>query len=220
MGKESKLRSGFKSGETRHQYTNGDRKFYDSDQAPAGADEYVWSLALYFEQRLEPFGGKSITPVTYTRLYERVSKDPDLTKLLDSGSLYTKGEGGKPLVTSGTKVHSKKDLITLSNKYLLVEYMIDKYFDYYDSNSIPSIEYFTSYTYFNYLKDIVIEEEYLKLLKISGTKVPVITTGTPQPDKRTKEDQEILDITVNRVYTESDMREMFDKFKGGQSTSI
>lgn len=214
MGKESRLKNVKPDNGNRSSYTNGDRKFYDSTAAPAGSDEYVWSLALYFEQRLEPFGGKSRTPVTYTRLYERVSKDPDLTSLLDHARLpLNTGEGGKALVTSATKVQSKKDIVSNSNTYLLLEYMIDSYYNTYSSNTLPSIEDFSSYTIFNSIKGQVLEEEYIRILHTSGTKVPVVTTGNPLPDKRSPELQEVLDITVNRVYTGDQMEEAFKRFR-------
>jgi hypothetical protein len=202
MGKESRLRNN--SVATRQSYSNGDRKFYDKNACPAGADEYVWSLALYFEQRLEDMGVTSDakTPVVYTWLYEEVARDPDLTSLLDSGTLHIsdKGEGVKPV--TGSDIHQ-----------FLVD-SIDYYFNNYSSNKEPTIYNYCSS--FKEIKLLLLQDNYYKLLSTKGTKVPVVTTGTPQPDKRSTEVREVLDITVNRVYTEQDMEKTFTNWRGGQ----
>jgi len=203
LGKESKLRSGYKPGETRNGYSNGDRKFYDKDACPAGADEYVWSLALYFEQRLEKMDvvSDAKTPVTYTWLYESIQRDPDLTNLLDRDSIHIsgiKGEGVLPV--TGSDIHQ-----------FIVD-SIDYYFDNYSSNTPPTI-----YNYCSLLKDIktiLLQNNYFKLLKTSGISVPVIT-GSPKPDRRNPGVREVLDITVNKVYTEDDIEEAFTNWRGG-----
>jgi hypothetical protein len=216
MGKESKLRSGYKPGETRQQYTNGDRKFYDRDAPIAGTDENVWHLMLWFEELLEGYGGSLKRPIAYTELYHRVSSDPDLTSVLERGTIHTssKGEGGRPLVTSGKKVHSKQELVSVVDKVVLLEYMMYNYFNNYSSNTLPSIDNFCSYNIFSSLKEEVLSTAYTKLLSTSSNKIPVMT-GIPQPDRRDKKTQEVLDITVNRVYTEQDIQEAFTRFREG-----
>jgi hypothetical protein len=267
MGKESKLRNNYKPGETRREYSNGDRKFYDRDACPAGMDEYVWQLTLYFEHKLEEFGvtGDSKRPIVYTEIYHKISSDQDLTSLLDRDTIHSTSTKESSVVTyphatalkfpcprckaevgencrgaretrngvpwRRTSVHMERhqaahkgvlrgevSFNVVKDTYSLIEGIIDYYFEYYEDDKQPNINSFINS--FNDIKCSLYTKDYYNNLKTSGTKVPVITTGTPQPDKRTKEDQEILDITVNRVYTESDMREMFDKFKGGQSTLI
>lgn len=209
MGKESRLRSGYKPGETRQQYSNGDRKLYDRDAPIAGTDENVWHLMLLFEQKLEEDYATSLKrPIAYTELYHRISKDPDLTKLLECDTLYTSGKGvrGIPVVTTGT-ITSRKDIVGKVDVVKLVEDMMYYYFFNYSGNTLPSIDDFCNYYTFSRLKEDILEDYYLKYLKTSGTKVPVVTTGTPHPDKREPGVREVLDITVNRVYTESDIAE-------------
>lgn len=75
MGKKSTLRVEDKPQETRHQYSNGDRKFYDKDKAPEGADFDTWHLTLLFEQLAE----KNLTSlpgriIIYTHLRDRIEK--------------------------------------------------------------------------------------------------------------------------------------------------
>lgn len=222
MGKESRLRNNPVS--TRASYSNGDRKAYDRDACPSGFDEHVWSCALYFEQQLEKLysvrgPGR---PVIYTEIYEKILHDKDLTKLLDPGTIYTsgKGEGGtsRPLVTSGKKIRSKEELVTtIDNKLLLVEVIIDRYFNNYDSNTAPSINDFVAV--FKQLKEEIIAEEYVKYLSTNGTRVPVVPQ-VPQPDKHPRNIREALDIRNTSVYTEAQMAARFADWKthreGGQ----
>lgn len=214
MGKESRLRKEYQEGETRQSYSNGDRKLYDRDARPAGTDEYVWHLALFFEQRIQEFGvtAQQIRPVLYTELYDKIFSDRDLTRLLDAGTLLNvKGEGGRPLVTSGTKVHSREDIVKNVDLLLFIETMIDHYFSSYYSNQLPSINSFCSS--FTSIKEELITTEYYKLLKTTGTKVPVLPVE-PQPDRTEEKVREVLDITVRTVYSEKDMREAFNSWEG------
>src|SRR5579862_7490782 len=83
MGKESRLRN--PKPQSRYEYTNGDKKFYDRDAPQSGTDSDVWDLTLYFEQQVEANGFKSPgRPVVYTELYHRISKDENLAQLLRS----------------------------------------------------------------------------------------------------------------------------------------
>jgi hypothetical protein len=261
VGKESKLKNSYKAGETRQSYSNGDRKLYDRDACPAGTDEYIWQLALYFEQKMEEFGvtGDSKRPIVYTEIYHKVSSDSDLTNLLDRDTIRTsvkessvvtyphetalkftcprcKAEVGEDCrgareIRNGaswrrTSVHMERhqavhkgsirgelSLNTSKDCYTFIERIIDYYFDYYEDDKQPSINSFINN--FDYIKLRLQSIDYFNSLKTSGNKVPVVTTGTPQPDKRSENVREVLDITVNRVYTEKDIREAFAKFREG-----
>lgn len=216
MGKESKLRSNYANGETRLQYANGDRKFYDKDACPAGADEYVWSLALYFEQRLSNFPVTTGRPILYTEIYEKISSDRDLTRLLSHATIGMCGKGeGVPAVTAGTYTLSDYSSSYLNNVniYDFLIYIIDYYFNNYYDNKLPSINDFTSK--FNSIKSSIIESDYYNHLSTNGTRVPVVPKE-PIPSRREEKVQKVLDITVNRVYSEQDMREKFSRFLGGK----
>lgn len=260
MGKESKLRSSYKPGETRQSYANGDRKFYDRDACPAGMDEYVWQLTLYFEQKLEAFGiqGDAKRPIVYTEIYHKISSDPDLTKLLDPGTIHTstkessvvtyphetalkfvcprcKAEIGEDCrgareTRNGepwrrTSAHMERhqaahkgalrgeiSLNVVKDTYSIIERIIDYYFNYYEDDRQPNINSFINS--FSDIKATLSHSSYLNTLKTSGISIPVVTTGSPLPDKRPKETQEVLDITVNRVYTEKEIAESFKSWEG------
>jgi hypothetical protein len=75
LGKPSSLRTNDKPKESRQQYSNGDRKFYDKDACPEGADFDTWSLTLLFEQLAE--ANKTSLPgriIVYTHLRSRIER--------------------------------------------------------------------------------------------------------------------------------------------------
>jgi hypothetical protein len=75
VGKPSKLRITDQPKENRQAYSNGDRKFYDKDAAPQGADFDTWSLTLLFEQLAEE-DGRSLPGriIVYTNIRSRLEK--------------------------------------------------------------------------------------------------------------------------------------------------
>jgi hypothetical protein len=156
MGKESKLRNRYEPGENRQQYSNGDRKLYEKNACPPGCDEEVWHLALYFTELAEEHKWSvEGMPIVYTELYHRISKDQDLTAIVNPVILG--GAGRNTTDTTGTKV---------------VEDMIIYYYSNYYSNRAPSINDFCSYSNFNNIKSIVtksyIIENYLTVVYVLG----------------------------------------------------
>jgi hypothetical protein len=215
MGKESKLRGSTQPAAKEYPtYANGDRKLAEKEnKCPAGCDEYIWNLALYFEQCMQPYGVSwAKTPVVYTELYEAVQSDPDLTCLLDAGTIYTsgKGEGGKALVTSATKASSKEQLVSSMNKYKLVELVIQEYFASYSSNTAPDITSFI--LAFTDIKASIIHKEYLKYLVTNGTRVPQ-KLPERQPDRRPSWKQAAVDMALGNWDTDAHHGEHIAKWK-------
>jgi len=194
MGRESKLRN--PRPESRTEYSNGDRKLYDRDKMPDGLDSDIWSLTLLFEQLAEKDGySVPARPIVYTELYNRVSKDPDLSQLLRSDDAqYTR-----------TRVTTVYD----GTPYLLVEKMIHLYwdmsngFDYYHS-----INNFCSIEVFNYLKDYVTETMKREKLHNTGRREE-IRLGSIKPSHRTEEER-ILYHLMNDPRTEEESRKKIE----------
>jgi len=86
--------------------------------------------------------------------------------------------------------------------------MIDYYFDNYSGNKPPSINDFCNYDTFSMIRELLANRNFLKTLKLSGKRVPVTESDT-QPDRRSKKLLEVLDITLNKAYTEAEQQEKF-----------
>ena len=194
MGKESRIKSQKTTdGSTRYQYSNGDRKLYDRDAPPQGADELVWHLALYFEQRAEKYGWVvQARPILYTELYHRVSNDADLSVLLSVGSNYA--YCGIPVVE-------------------VIEAMIDNYYSNYSSNSSPSINDFCNKVTFDYYKDYVTEIIQRNNLITTGTRNAQVERPV-QPPRRTEEESEEAKIKFGRRdLTDEDYKRKFSQWR-------
>lgn len=197
MGKESKLRHKYQPGENRQQYSNGDRKLYDKNACPSGCDEEVWHLALYFTELAESHGWSvEGMPIVYTELYHRVSKDADLTAILNPAIMV--GGGGPTTDTTGTKV---------------IEEMIEYYYDNYSSNKLPSINDFCNYNNFSNIKKTITKKKLLDDIFTTGTR-KLVTEHPITANRRTEEEQETLNITL-RSYTQEELEEKLKKFKEG-----
>lgn len=199
MGKQSKLRNPQPDG-TRHAYTNGDRKLIDKDKGPAGVDEHVWSLALYFEQLAEENGYNTPgRPVLYTELYHRVSKDADLSGLLDVSS-----NSACCGIAGTTALDILEDMIQL---YWDREYInISK-------DSKYSVSDFCSLTVFDYHKHYVVDTKKRQILLTTGSRVTQQEREI-KPSRKTEEERETA-IIKQKKYSEEELSGKFRKFKEG-----
>ncbi|SRR5258708_28568155 len=196
MGKPSKLKQ--QVADNRYSHGNGDRKLYDRDRKPDGLDEDVWSLALYFEQLGEEHGCS--TPgrhIVYTELYHRVSKDPDLSALLDvsSNSAYS-GIAGIDILN-------------------VLEDMILMYWE--DIAAINGGSYindFCSIEKFSYIKKYVADTKERQLLLSNGIRTPLVEREI-KPSRKTDVEREVA-IIKNRKYTEQELADKFRRFREGK----
>lgn len=218
MGKESSLRKSSVEG-NRREHTNGDRKLFDPDAAPAGVNEDIWDLAKVFEKGALVLG---ITlsdglPVIYELLYRKISETfpgNPLTNPPGCAIHRYHSTGSTPVLV----VRSNKDYrvvdnyndIVVDEVVLLTTDIIDYYYNNYYSDIPPNINNFCSNFSNNY--SIVIRNNYYTYLKTSGIWVPE-TDRSVQPDRHPRKVQETLDILVRRVYSEEEMEKRRQKWK-------
>lgn len=191
MGKGSNLRSREKTWEP-----NGNgRKLYDKDAVPDGCDANVWHLSLYFAQKCEDnrvtATSTNAIPVIYETLKNRLTK-------YDVGAI---------------RAHARNCDIGV-NWVLLVEKMIDSYFDSYDYHDSNNINNFCDYNNFDYYVNYVIDTLARELLLTTGRRV-VQPEGEIKPSRRTEEEKETARILQKR-YTEE---ELIDKMTSWKSRS-
>lgn len=198
MGRESKLRNNSKP-ESKYAHSNGDRKLYDRDAMPEGLDSDIWDLTLHFEQRAENYGVLTPgRPIVYTELYNRISKDPDLSKLLRSGGVQYAGAH-----TDG----STDDTIVS-----ILKEMIDIFFDCgmydYDKHMINT---FTARINFDYIKRDVIDSRKIKILK-ETTELVSQQDREIKPSRRSEE-QKVTYKIMNAPRTEDETKEKIEHWK-------
>jgi len=204
MGKESKLRNA--KTESKYAYKNGDRKLYDRDAVPDGLDSDIWSLAIYFEDKAEKYGCLTPgRPIVYTELYNRISKDSELSKLLRSGGVQYAGAH-----TDGS-TGGMEDTTIIS----IIESMIDFFFDSgiydYDRHTLNN---FVARINFDYIRDYVIDGLKLEIIK----KTSVFTAQEERevkPSRRTEEEKEAYRIK-NAPRTEEITREKIEHWKSSR----
>jgi hypothetical protein len=206
MGKQSKLRpASDASGAmgmrnhvngSRYSYGNGDRKLYDRDKKPEGLDDDIWSLTLYFDQVAEENGCS--TPgrhIVYTELYHRVSKDPDLSPVLDvsSNSAYCGIAGvGILEVLEQMILLYWTDIAVVNDSYI---------------NKFCSTEIFT------YLKNTVVEDKKRQLLLADGIRKSQVEREI-RPSRKTEEEKEIA-VIKHKKYSEEELADKFRRFREG-----
>ena len=188
MGKGSNLRSREKTWEP-----NGNgRTLYDKDAVPEGCDANIWHLSLYFAQKCDENLVTATTtngiPVIYETLRNRLTN-------YDVGAI---------------RAHARYHTIG-SNWVLIVEKMIDSYFDNYyypDSNNINVFCDNVNFDY--YVKRVIATLEREQLLS-TGKRVVQPDTEI-KPSKRTDEEKETARI-LQRRYTEEELKSKMEEYK-------
>jgi len=197
MGKESRLRNPQKT--SRYNHTNGDRKLYDRDAMPEGLDSDVWHLTLYFEDIAEKYGCLTPgRPIVYTELYNRISKDSELSKLLRSEDAQY------------TRTHDTDGITSV------LEEMIDYFFHsgIYDYDNYV-INTFTARINFDYIRDYVLETNRFKVLINTGKRV-VQPDREIKPSRKTEEEKIEFEI-LTRDYSEEELKEKLEYWKRNSS---
>lgn len=206
MGKESKLRNA--KTESKYTYKNGDRKLYDRDAVPDGLDSDIWSLAIFFEDKAEKYGCLTPgRPIVYTELYNRISKDSDLVKLLRSGDVQYAGARD-----TGGSTGGMEDTTIIS----IIEEMIHFFFDSgiydYDNHTLND---FVARINFDYIKRYVIDGRKFKIIKETS----VFTEQEERqvkPSRKTEEEKEAYRIK-NAPRTEELTKEKIEHWKRDNS---
>jgi hypothetical protein len=185
VGKPSKLKNP-DAKPSRYEYTDGSRKLYDRDAAPAGTDDEIWNLVLLFEQLADhegfPIPGR---PIVYTELKNRMDNSyASLSHVRD---------------TCGIAI------------IRLVEMMIHIYWTKDKNVSKYSINDFCHRNVFEYYLSFIEDAHGLEVL---AKKEPVMDNDYSDYPKHVKTDREvIIDVIRGRVYTEEETERRLKDFR-------
>lgn len=185
MGKPSKLKNP-DAPPSRYEYTDGSRKLYDRDAAPAGTDDEIWNLVLLFEQLADaegfPIPGR---PIVYTELKNRMdSSYTSLSRVRDTVN--------KPIIR-------------------LVEMMIRIYWTKDKNVSKYSINEFCHRNVFEYYLSFIEDAHGMSAF---DNQEPVMDNDYSDYPHHVRSDREIIiDVIRGRVYTEEETQKRLKDFR-------